>query len=158
MKFIKVRSQSHFVKYDLEDDSITRSNRKTKPAVLTPISSNKIVKHGKGISKGQWKKSLHMGGQGDKFKGPTTVCLHRSGSIEISIPIIEDQDAVNLMDSASVALEDLDSNDISKNSPNAGAVATQFESSAFDSFSHTIGERAFLLRQKLKQQTDSILN
>ena len=108
------------------------------------------------VFKGQWEKLAH-GCQGDNPKGPTTVCLHRSGSIEISIPIT-DQDAVNLMDSASVALEDLDSNDISKNSPNAGAVATQFESSAFDSLSHTIGERAFLLRQKLKQQTDSILN
>ena len=84
--------------------------------------------------------------------------IHRSGSIEISIPIIEDQDAVNLMDSTAGALEDFDSNGISKNSHDAGAVATRFESSAFDSFSHTIGERAFLLRQKLKQQTDSILN
>ena len=101
-------------KYDLEDDSITRSNRKTKPAVLTPISSNKIVKRGKGSSIGQWKKSLRMGGQGDKLKGPTTVCLHRSGSIEISITIIEDQDSVNLMDSTASALEDFDSNGISR--------------------------------------------
>ena len=57
-------------KYDLEDDSITRSNRKTKPAVLTPISSNKIVKRGKGISKGQWKKACTWVAKVTTLRGP----------------------------------------------------------------------------------------
>ena len=145
-------------RYDVEDRSISRINVSTKPAVLTPISSNKIVKRGEGNFKGQWKKSLHVGGRDEKANGPTTVCLHRSGSIEISIPIIEDQDTVNMMDNIADASEDLASNDIIKSSADVGVVATQFESSTFDPFSQTIGQRAFLLRQKLKQQTDSILN
>ena len=57
-------------KYDLEDDSITRSNRKTKPAVLTPISSNKIVKHGKGSSIGQWKKACTWVAKATNLRGP----------------------------------------------------------------------------------------
>ena len=130
-------------------------NLNLKPAVLTPINANRIIEHhGRVEGTGKWLKGLQQHGNRGS---PTIVHLHRSGSIEISVPL-------NHLDNVTSSDEDADGDENNfshtnnrEEMANIDAHKTRRFDSSF-SGTATMGDRAFLLRQKLRKQTDLILH
>ena len=157
---LEIRHLSHIEDNKMDVSPARERDVLLKSAVLTPISENVIAGNSRqSLLTGRWSKGTKPR---DRRGNPTVVHLHRSGSIEISMPI-SNLDDINLLDEYNTDDDEFDARRNNKEMANSSSNMSNFQSSRMpfeNSFSgtSTIGDRAFLLRQRLRKQTESILH
>ena len=120
---LEIRHLSHIEDNKMDVSPARERDVLLKSAVLTPISENVIAGNSRqSLLTGRWSKGTKPR---DRRGNPTVVHLHRSGSIEISMPI-SNLDDINLLDEYNTDDDEFDARRNNKEMANSSSNMSNF--------------------------------